>query len=346
MNTAELAKLRTWDACEEAENWPTLIVGNGFSINIWDRFSYKMLYREADLQDAERHIFDSLETTNFETVLEAAMHANIVAEAYGHNSEEIQGLYQKIQTALFDAVRHVHISDGDVHGDTYQEIAEHLIERDSVFTTNYDLLLYWALMKNDCLKKMTDFFGGSENLVFDLSRYPRSYIHAQLSGTMKLYYLHGALHLWKSRLNGLTGKNRNEEGVSLLDQLRETLANPEDRLPMFVSEANTWEKMNSIRNSDYLTFALSNLRENEGNAVIFGSEMSEKDEHIVKALCAGGKRKIAVSVHESIDLDIRESEKYWTARLHPHEVWLFRASTHPLGSDSFRVEEDDPQEPR
>jgi uncharacterized protein DUF4917 len=71
------------------EDWPTLIVGNGMSINVWQGFSYDRLYDEAGLDATTCRVFDELGTSNFERVLEALSHAEIVLDALGRSATSV-----------------------------------------------------------------------------------------------------------------------------------------------------------------------------------------------------------------------------------------------------------------
>ena len=59
----------------EGDNWKSLLLGNGFSMNIWERFDYNSLYEVAQSQDIETTLsqesialFDHIDSSNFEDV--------------------------------------------------------------------------------------------------------------------------------------------------------------------------------------------------------------------------------------------------------------------------------------
>ena len=58
-------------------------------------------------------------------------------------------LYEQIQDALFDAVAAVHIQWNDVADKWLSRIKSELRRYRRVYSTNYDLLVYWSMMHDD-----------------------------------------------------------------------------------------------------------------------------------------------------------------------------------------------------
>src|SRR5699024_1203312 len=83
------------------------------------------------------------------------------------------------------------------------------------------------------------------------------------SRATRLYYLHGALHLWQDDSTSTNGKWASSDGklLSLLEQY--TTQSP--RRPLFVSEGTSSAKLRTIRQSPYLSFCLKSLRDCEQN---------------------------------------------------------------------------------
>jgi len=97
-------RLITWDRLSNRQ-WPTLVVGNGLSINVWSNFSYVRLFEQANLNASARQLFTDLGTTNFEVVLEALWHGERTLSALGRPTAQVNGLYAHVQQQLVDAVR-------------------------------------------------------------------------------------------------------------------------------------------------------------------------------------------------------------------------------------------------
>ena len=73
-------KLVSWSRFT-SDTWPTLLLGNGFSMNLWDGFSYKSLFDNAFFTPPADALFAELDTTNFEQVLECIHHAKLTEDA-------------------------------------------------------------------------------------------------------------------------------------------------------------------------------------------------------------------------------------------------------------------------
>ena len=166
-----------------------LLLGNGFSIGISERFKYESLLGQVDqyeipMYPMARDLFrdDKVNTHNFEEVLRVIYHASLVNF---YNQEAIEQLYFNVQKSLIEAVSQSHVSYSDVPIET---IAEELKEFRSIFTTNYDLIPYWSLMGALSFRGFCDYFWSSA-CEFDLS-------DTQIRGRKRpIYYLHGAIHL-------------------------------------------------------------------------------------------------------------------------------------------------------
>ena len=119
-------------------------IGNGASMAVWDRFAYASLYDIAYPKNNRRtmptgNCSRSFRTSNFEQA--TAQHQR---EGIRHP----RFLYTKptLAVPLIAAVNTVHIPWKLVQPATLTAIYEALRPYKTIFTTNYDLLVYWALM--------------------------------------------------------------------------------------------------------------------------------------------------------------------------------------------------------
>ena len=78
-----------WEELSELE-WKNLLLGNGFSINIWSRFGYGTLFEVAQMEEIDHHLtaqslalFNHVGSANFEDVLRILYHAKLVDEQLG-----------------------------------------------------------------------------------------------------------------------------------------------------------------------------------------------------------------------------------------------------------------------
>jgi uncharacterized protein DUF4917 len=160
------AELEHWNSIEERNNWTGLLVGNGASRAIWNGFSYDSLYDKArsnithPLSQADTTIFESMKSTDFERILAALWTTEVVCKALERHKtvDRVHERYESIQTALIEAVHAVHVPWSELSRvNVLSKIESALQQYESVYSTNYDLLLYWAIMIDDD-PKFKDYF--------------------------------------------------------------------------------------------------------------------------------------------------------------------------------------------
>lgn len=320
------AELVDWSALS-GQTWPTLLLGNGLSINQWKDFSYGSLFEKVDLSDESKSIFSTLDTQNFESVLECLYQARVALSSLGQATGKIDEVYGEVRQALLSAVTKVHVPWHDFPQVNEDAIAECVDGFSSVFTTSYDLCLYWSQLNTSLPVNIVDFFWNSGG-VFDLEN-----VGVWSSKATKVHYLHGALHLWHDDVTGRSGKWRSEEG-NLLD-LDEKYPLSGSRRPLFVSEGRSTEKLLEIRRSSYLDFCYEELRKDGNSTVVFGHSLSSFDRHILVALDEGPKRRLAIAIHPDCDVEVKIGRL--AGVLKKHEVCFFDSTTHPLGADGLQI---------
>jgi hypothetical protein len=321
-------RLNSWTRYEK-DNWPTLLLGNGASMNLWDGFSYKSLYANAFFTPPAQDLFAELNTTNFEQVLECIHHAKLTEDALGTSTKMTVRLYDEVRDALFSEVTDSHVEWSDMTTRHFQATADAVRAHSRVFTTNYDLTLYWSMLQGAKRSQWADQFWNT-GAVFD-----RHNVAADNDLRTLLYYLHGAVHLWRNKA-GACGKWTSEQ-TNLLSVLSNYTANS-DRQPMFVSEGTSKRKLASIRRSEYLTFCLTELEYDDANTVVFGHSLGREDQHVLTALNLGPKRRIAVGLYPKRPAkQIQEDKARIVNSLSRQNVVFFDSTTHPLGDPSLHI---------
>ena len=321
--------LPDWATLAERD-WPALLLGNGLSINLWRGFQYGSLFSEAELASDAREVFVELDTTNFEAALECIHHARVVLQALGQQTDDVDRLYAEVRDSLFETVASAHVPWDRFPPATHTLIAEVLNGFDSVFTTNYDLSLYWSHLENRALVDLVDFMWNA-GATFD----PRN-VEVRSRHATAIYYLHGAVHLWQDEA-GNNGKWTSAEGGNLLN-LAEKYQPTSGRRPLFISEGTSTAKTRSIQRSAYLAFCRDALTDDTSNTVVFGHSLSEPDHHIIEALDEGRSRTIAVSLYPSDDPNqIIEDKARIVRALGRHTVHFFDSTTHPLGAATLQI---------
>lgn len=328
-------KLVGWDEISESE-WKNLLLGNGFSINIWSRFGYGTLFEVARREDIDHQLneqtlalFEHVGSTNFEDVLRILYHAKLVDEQFGSPQDaEITALYENAKKALGSAINFAHIPPAIAN---VTKINARLRDYKNVFTTNYDLISYWAIMDSDTWR-FKDYFWG-EGGCFDSSD-----IDVPANRT-KLHYLHGAIHLVELP-NGKT-KKLTANGLNRLSELFD-LNHPE-QFPLFITEGSSKWKLLRIKRNDYLRFCYEKLARSEDGVVIIGHSLHEDyDQHIIDALLQSDSSKVAIGVWPHQDgEDIVALKSRLIVELKGKELYFFNSESHPLSSTDLNVRGED-----
>lgn len=280
-----------------------LLLGNGFSISLKpDIFSYGSLFDNADFSDAPHvpALFEALKTKDFEIVIQYLLNAAKVVEVYRPNLTRLAASLRydasTIKNALVAAVAKRHPDRPyDISPAQYAACRAFLQHFDHLFTLNYDVLLYWALMQTevDNLRLRPD----------DGFRHPEDdpdlpYVSWQQSQSATVHYLHGALHLF-DRGDEITKYTWSKTDKAIVDQIREAL--DDDNFPLFVSEGSSVSKRRRILHNAYLHKALRSFEaccNPTGNTiVIFGHSLASNDNHILRCIASGGAGNLAVGLY-------------------------------------------------
>lgn len=280
------------------------LLGNGFSRACRDDiFSYGALFDRADFNDLSpfcRSAFDALETKDFEVVIRALKQASALLSVYRPKYKKLAHTLEndadKLREVLVTAIAGSHPDwPGEIDSESYKACKTFLNNFERVYTLNYDLLLYWAYMQDeiephlDCDDGFRRPDSGTEEYVS---------WEVENSYEQKIYYLHGALHLFDAgaELQKYTWKNT---GVRLTDQVRAALK--ASKYPLFVSEGTSTEKLERIKHSGYLHRGLASMPKITGSLVAYGLSFAENDEHVLQMIEKGTVNKLFVSVYGSPD---------------------------------------------
>jgi hypothetical protein len=306
-----MAKVKKWQDIKEGFDAGSLILGNGASMAISDKFGYGSLFDEASklghLTKPVQKVFKSFDVEDFELVLRRLWQAKLVNEALNIEDGKVEKSYQQVRTALIATVRDTHVS--------YQEAEEYLEHIylfmkafKKVVSLNYDLIVYWAAMfGNNQIKNET----GSFSWFKDCFNFDRVFSDwRERDGTL-FFYPHGNLVLRRHEFSGakkITAGNSEHLLDSILDEWVEN-----DLAPAFVCEGTKESKEQSISSCDYLEKVFYEVLPNlEQNLVIYGWAMAEQDEHLPEQISKSRPEKVAVSVYQNDDVFMGRVEKQLT----------------------------------
>jgi len=169
----------------------------------------------------------------------------------------------------------------------------------SVYTLNYDLLIYWAYMNEEEKNKSDD---GFRKPTYEPDASYVSWESSQSHG-QNLWFLHGALHVFDTgtEIKKFTWKNT---GIALIDQIRQAL--DKNMFPVFVAEGTSKEKLEKIKHSDYLAKAYRSFQEIQGSLFIYGHSLAENDEHFLKLIEKGKLEHIYVGIYGNPEDDFNK----------------------------------------
>lgn len=263
-----------------------LLIGNGFSA---EYFSYNNLLEKSGLAAGTpvRNLFDALETVDFEAVVRVLEGAATVERAYGreHHANELEADAQRVREALVEAVNSTHPGHRQDLGDKYTSSANFLERFSTVFTLNYDLLLYWVNLEK---RLLSDGFGlGSQNGSFHGPFAEEAYCH--------LYNLHGGLHLFDDGAGQII--KAIDTGAGVIATITDTIAN-HDRFPVYVAEGTSAQKMRKINSVAYLRHCYDTLRRNAAAIFVYGHSADENDAHIYRAVFGSDAKHIYFGVYK------------------------------------------------
>lgn len=154
----------------------------------------------------------------------------------------------------------------------------------NIFSTNYDLLLYWVLMRSN-FPNAIDGFGRELLNPLETSNKTEEPEFSNLrwgpnKETQNVHYLHGALPLFD------TGAEIEKEQYSEDGWLLENIGHRLDasEYPIFVTAGDANEKLELIRHNRYLSNCYDRLCSIDGSIISFGFGFGAYDDHIIHAL--------------------------------------------------------------
>lgn len=320
-----------------------LLLGNGFSIALKPKiFSYESLYEKADFAKVPYadKIFESLKTHDFEEVIKIIINAAKLLKSYKLAPSDLISQLSKdaaeIKNVLVSAIAENHPDRPfEILPEQYAACRKFLshFQGGHIYTLNYDVLLYWALMQDevDDLSIAAD----------DGFRHPEDnegapYVSWIEAHSPTVHYLHGALHLFDAG-SEIIKYTWSKTDIPLLEQIRSAL--DEDKYPLFVSEGTNDAKLRKIMHNAYLHKAyrsFSQICEQKNSAiVIFGHSLAESDDHIFRRISKGRVGQVFVSIFGDPDSEtnnaVRKKAEMLASRRdsrrYPLDVAFYDATT-------------------
>jgi hypothetical protein len=306
-----------------------LLLGNGFSM-AYDAeiFSYNALstFIENSEDELLKQLFKSINTKNFEIIMQQLNLFTDVAKVFKAEKsliDKIQKTSETLKNSLIDAVQVMHPEhvfkipeEKSIACHTFLE--DYLANNGYVFSSNYDLLLYWVLMRHPS-QNTGDGFGRKLKNPLEDDKYVPDYESefselrwGKYKDSQSVFYLHGALPLFDT---GIDIIKEEYNGDYLLDNIKDRMEKKE--YPIFVTAGNATEKLTHIMHNRYLSFCYDTLSSITGSLITFGFNFGDNDTHIIEAInkavqqpLAKRLRSVYIGVYSASDFaHIKEIEK-------------------------------------
>lgn len=271
-----------------------LLLGNGFSISCDSRFLYGRLFdfaKENGLTERVLGVFERLGTNNFEGVMRLLEDADWLTRLYGllpgslESQTVMQEDLQSVKTALVAALAKTHLEHtGKVSDERKALCAAFLEPYHNIFTTNYDLLVYWVEMHALAVLQGRDGF----DYDIDAPNAPYVVFSEHVGGDKGIFFIHGALHLFV--VDGQVRKHTwSRTQTPLIQNIRAALDN--GQYPLFVAEGLPERKLEQIQRSGYLSYCLGKLERIQNALVVYGLSFGASDKHIANVIADNGDLK-------------------------------------------------------
>jgi hypothetical protein len=262
-----------------------LLFGNGFSMAYDPKiFSYNALSTFIDHSQNVLLIklFSIINTKNFELIMQQLDNFAEIAKAFSNDAhlvKTIEDASTTLKNSLIEAVKalhpeHVFVIPEEKSQCCHSYLNDFLKNGGKVFSTNYDLLPYWVLMRNDSKIAIDGFGRELENPEEIIKGEEAEYSElrwGKYKETQNVFYLHGALPLFDTGIDIV--KEEYDSQHYLLQNIHERMENKE--YPIFVTAGSAKEKLNHIMHNKYLSFCYDELCKIEGSLVTFGFNFGE-----------------------------------------------------------------------
>jgi hypothetical protein len=312
------------DSLKRKKRTVHLLIGNGFSMAYdYSIFSYNALsaFIEHTENEMLKRLFNTINTKNFEEIMQQLDIFAKLVEVFGIDGsfrDKINDISGDLKNSLIVAVKslhpeHVFTIPEENSIVCYKFLEQYLSNSGFVFSSNYDLLLYWVLMRNKSQNAIDGFGREVENETGDFI--PEDELEyselrwGKYKSDQNIFYLHGALPLFDT---GIEIIKEEYNGDFLLEQIEKRIHNGE--YPVFVTAGNAQEKLKHIAHNKYLTFCYDRLCSITGSLVTIGFSLGDNDTHIIDAVNKAAKLRngdMLLSVYIGVfsDSDLQHMQK-------------------------------------
>ena len=272
----------------------SLLLGNGFSMAYKPKiFSYNALQTFiAEFSDPLiNHLFEVVKSKNLEVIMQQLHVLSDLLGVFGDYpdlKERVAAADQSLRKCLINAVQtlhpeHVFTVPEEQIASCHTFLDSYLSGDGSIFTTNYDILLYWVLLRSGNQNHKDGFGYELEN---PEEKDPDEQIRSDILtwgpnvGGQNVHYLHGALHLFDNGID--IEKEMYDSAGYLLQHIEGRMGN--EKYPIFVTAGDSNDKLAQIKHNRYLDYCYQRLCKVQGSLIAFGFNFGVYDYHIIEAI--------------------------------------------------------------
>ncbi|MFT9161630.1 MAG: DUF4917 family protein [Acetobacter sp.] len=277
----------------------TIILGNGSSVAVSPCFGYSSLLENAQekclLTEDVYRLFNFFSTYDFELILRLVWQASNINNALSIPDNRTHNAYLNVRESLIKAVRDVHPEYITIINQL-PSMYKFLKSFNTVFSLNYDLLVYWTITYGfniDDGHRFKDCFLNGGVFHDDWKKFYEPYNYHERSNTL-VFYPHGNLALCRNLIEQEIKIHARDSSLleSILNNWR-----TEQYVPLFVSEGTMEQKITSIQSSYYLSTVYREiLTSPRSTLTIYGWGIGNHDRHLLKRMQGCGIQRVAVSV--------------------------------------------------
>lgn len=278
-----------------------LLLGNGFSMSYDNNiFSYNALSKFIhEIENKElQQLFDIVNTDNFELLMQQLDNSAQIAEIFGADKkvvEKIKEASETLKTSLIEAIKELHPGHVFTIPENKSRVCANFLQSflsqgGEVFTTNYDLLLYWICERNQLENRVDGFGRDAEETDEWVEPENRQYSElrwGKYKDEQSIYYLHGALQIFDTGIEIIKEEYTSQH--YLLENIKERMAKKE--YPIFVTAGSGNDKLVHIMHNRYLSHCYDRLTKIEGSLIVYGFGFGPYDDHIIKAINKAAKKR-------------------------------------------------------
>lgn len=302
-------------------------------------FSYNALHNFVkDIDDKDLVvILEVIETRNFEVIMQYLESFSALIRALGGDpalKTRLDVASAKLKESLLNAVKSLHPEHVFKIPDERSKACSKFLKLflasgGSVYSTNYDLLLYWVLMRNaeikhvdGCGRQRED--DADEFVPAEEMQWSEELFWGVNRDRQNIFYLHGALPFFD---NGVAVVKEQYDAYGyLLEKISGRMEKGE--YPIFVTAGDGQQKLKHIMHNRYLAHCYESLCSVGGSVVTFGFNFGPYDEHIIEALNRAAKqdlsrrlRSVYISVYSDEDRDHIENIAHkFKCKLHVYDA--------------------------